>query len=147
MNRYKRLKTIYRKKKDDIPVLFVLKDEQLKEKIKESGLKGFYDVASCGNGKCIRMEDLFYFTMICLEENDKHHQYIMEDRTGEGYIKDMFICELENHNYANTNDLKDTLNALNLTQKQIDESPTLRHGLELAKKEVLQKVSEEDYEL
>lgn len=65
---------------------------------------------------------------------------------GYGYIKDMFVSELENHEYSYTHDLDETLNALELTREQVFNSPTLSHGLELAKKEVLQKESEVDYE-
>lgn len=53
---------------------------------------------------------------------------------------------LENHEYSYTHDLDETLNALELTREQVFNSPTLSHGLELAKKEVLQKESEVDYE-
>ena len=43
-------------------------------------------------------------------------------------------------------ELDDTLDALELTREQIANSPTLKHGLELARKEVLKKESEVDYE-
>jgi hypothetical protein len=76
----------------------------------------------------------------------EHNDLIKADKTGEGYIKDMFVSELENHEYGYTYELDDTLDALELTREQIANSPTLKHGLELARKEVLHKESEVDYE-
>ena len=78
----------------------------------------------------------------------EHNDLIKADKTGEGYIKDMFVSELENHEYGYTYELDDTLDALELTREQIANSPNLKHGLDLAKKEVLKKENEVnlDYE-
>jgi hypothetical protein len=60
---------------------------------------------------------------------------IAEDKTGEGFILDMFRYELANHEYCYTGDVDDTLNALGLTQQGVNQNPALQHGLKKACRE------------
>ena len=60
---------------------------------------------------------------------------IASDPTGEGFIKDMFLYELANHEYCITYELDDTLYALDLTLEEIEKDPRLKLGLQLAKNE------------
>jgi len=48
---------------------------------------------------------------------------------------DMFRYELANHEYDYTGDIDDTLDALCLTQQDIDQNPALQHGLQKACRE------------
>ena len=57
---------------------------------------------------------------------------MMNDLTGEGYIKDMFEYELANHEYGYTYDLEDTLNAIGLSMEEINNDERLKHGFDLA---------------
>ena len=50
----------------------------------------------------------------------------------EGFIKDMFLYELANHEYCITYDLEDTLDALCLTVDEINSDKRLLRGLEKA---------------
>lgn len=71
----------------------------------------------------------------------RHKEELLEqiraDESGKGFIYDMFLYELCNHEYCITLDIEDTLEALGLTYEQISESQALQNGLELAKEEAL----------
>lgn len=43
---------------------------------------------------------------------------IAEDKTGDGFIYQMFLCELSNHEYNYTEDVEETLDALGYTWEQ-----------------------------
>ena len=49
----------------------------------------------------------------------RHHKELQAaidaDPTGEGFIKDMFLYELENHEYSYTGTAEDALDSLGLT--------------------------------
>lgn len=61
---------------------------------------------------------------------------IEEDKTGEGFIYEMFLYELDNHEYGYTGDLDDTLDALGYTFEEIAANAKLFRGLEKARKEI-----------
>ena len=56
------------------------------------------------------------------------------DETGEGFVKDMFLYELDNHEFSYTWDMEPTLDALGLTVDQVVENTKLHHGLIEARK-------------
>lgn len=69
---------------------------------------------------------------------ESHHQEIADaiaaDLTGDGFIYDMFDYELANHEYAYTQDLSDTLDALNLTVEKVNADSRFLHALQKAAK-------------
>ena len=56
----------------------------------------------------------------------------------------MFVYEMINHEYSLTLDLEDTLQALNLTTKEISQNENLENGLKLAKQEILKEKNLEE---
>lgn len=64
------------------------------------------------------------------------------------FIYDMFSYELANHEYTYTRDLSDTLNVLNISERDIKNNPNLKNGLKLAVEDALQyERKKEEYEL
>ena len=61
---------------------------------------------------------------------------IQADETGDGFIKDMFLYELRNHEYTYTCEVEETVEACGFTMEQIENDERLRHGLEEAAKEL-----------
>ena len=57
---------------------------------------------------------------------------IAGDLEGESFIYDMFKYELANHEYGCTWELEDTIQALNLTLEEINNSQNLKAGLKKA---------------
>ena len=66
----------------------------------------------------------------------RHQQEIKDqieaDKTGEGFIYDMFYTELANHEYSYTGDVTDAVNACGLTVEQLNANPALIIGLKKA---------------
>lgn len=67
---------------------------------------------------------------------------IAADKTGNGFIYDMFLYELANHEYCITYDYEETFDALGLTEKQVNADKRLIHGLQKARKDYLKNSSE-----
>ena len=61
---------------------------------------------------------------------------IAEDETGEGFIYEMFLDELNNHEYGYTRDTEDTLYALGYTADEVLGNPHLKRGIEKAVTEI-----------
>lgn len=60
---------------------------------------------------------------------------IKEDKVGDKFIYDMFLYEMANHEYIISLDIRETLQALNLTLEDVMNDKALTNGLILAKEE------------
>ena len=149
MNKYEEIKNKHQKRVNDFPLGFAFSNQQFKDMMEKWGLKetDTDKIYSIGGGGFIRKNDLEEYNKMWTEIRKEEKDLIEQDKTGEGYIKDMFLYELENHEYGYTHELEDTLDALELTYDQVMESPSLKHGLELARKEILDKENEKDYDI
>ncbi len=148
MNKYEEIKNKHQKRVNDFPLGFAFSNKQFKDMMEKWGLdeNDTDKIYSIGGGGFIRKSDLEEYNKMWTEIRKEEKDLIEQDKTGEGYIKDMFLYELENHEYGYTHELEDTLNALELTYDQVMENPTLKHGLELARKEILDKENERNYD-
>ena len=63
---------------------------------------------------------------------------IAGDKTGQGFICDMFLQELRNHEYSYTGDVQETLDALGITAQYMEAVPQLLDGLALACEKAMQ---------
>lgn len=70
------------------------------------------------------------------ETTERHHSELQAaidaDKTGEGFIYEMFIFELDSHEYSYTGDTEDTLDALGYTANEVLGDPRLKRGIEKA---------------
>lgn len=62
---------------------------------------------------------------------------ISDDKIGDGFIYQMFLYELNNHEYGYTGDSEETLDALDYTMEQVQADARLLHGFEKARKKIL----------
>ena len=148
-NKYDEIKEKHQKIVNDFPFMFAFSNEQFKTGMEKLGLKetDTDKIISIGGGGFIRKTDLDAYNKMWDTIRKEEKELIDADKTCDGYIKDMFVSELENHEYGYTYELDDTLDALELTYEQVMSSPTLKNGLELARKEVLGKNKENDYDI
>ena len=147
-NKYDEIKEKHQQIVNDFPFMFAFSNEQFKSGMEKFGLKetDTDKIISIGGGGFIRKTDLNAYNEMWDKIRKEQNELIEADKTGDGYIKDMFVSELENHEYGYTYELDDTLDALELTYEKVMSTPNLKHGLELSRKEVLNK-SKEDYDL
>ena len=137
MNKYAELKNNLQKEFDAFPFGFAFSNEQFEKMKEELGVKENSELISIGAGGFIRKTDEKALDELINGKEKRMKEAVASDPTGEGFIKDMFLYELANHEYCITYDLRDTLEALDLTINEIMEDPRLKLGLELAKNEYL----------
>ena len=58
------------------------------------------------------------------------------DTDGTGFLYQMFLYELDNHEYGYTGDLEDTLDCLGLTWEELKASPAMLKALDKASTEI-----------
>ena len=67
-----------------------------------------------GGGYC-RKSDVAKLNEMFTRHRKELEDAIAGDKTGQGFICDMFLQELENHEYSYTGDVQETLDALGIT--------------------------------
>ena len=155
MNEYLELKEQHQKEVNNFPMMFAYCQKQFKEGMQKLGLKEteIDKIYSLKEGmqklglKETEIDKVYSFkgTLGYYKKTDskklkdmfeKHDQEMQEainnDVIGDNFIFEMFSYELANHEYSYTGDLKQTLNALNLTQKDINNNKNLVYGLNKA---------------
>lgn len=147
INQYEKLKEKHSEELEKFPIKFAFSDEQFKKAMEELGLTENDDdkiVAVSNTGGFIRKTDVKSFNEMVSRHRKEEKEAMMNDLTGEGYIKDMFEYELANHEYGYTYDLEDTLNAIGLSMEEINNDKRLKHGLDLALNSYRENNEEED---
>ena len=140
INKYAELREKHQNEFDKFPMKFAFSDKQFKEAMESLGLaeSDTDKIIGIGEGGFIRKSDLKAYTEMCQKAKKEIQEAIDNDKTGEGFIKDMFKYELENHEYCITYELDNTLDTLGLTIEEVNKNQSLKHGLELARKEYLE---------
>ena len=140
MNAYAEMKERHQKRVNSLPIKYAFGMKQFREMMASWGLTEddtdkIYKIGGTG-GFYLRTDSKLIFNT--LEENEIEMQAaISNDIDGSGFVKDMFLYELANHEYCITYDLEPTLDALGLSEDEVNASPALLNGLSLARKEYL----------
>lgn len=139
MNTYKQLKDKQYIELNAFPLGAAFSNKQFAEMMQKWGLTvdDTDKIISIGAGCFIRKSDKeAFFNMFNRHEKEKQDA-IAADKTGDGFIYDMFYEELANHEYCITYEYDETFDALGLTEEQIKADKRLLHGLLKAKKAYL----------
>lgn len=138
-NRYAVLREKQQEEFNKLPLGFAFSNKQFDEMMKGWGLdpdKDLDKIYRIPGGGFVRKKDhaLLHETM------DRHQKEMEEaiaaDPDGTGFVYEMFLYEMDNHEYGYTGDLEDTLDALGMTIEEIAASEKLMAGLEKAKRTV-----------
>lgn len=139
INKYKELTERHSEEYHKFPMYWAFGDEQYKgllDKLKLTEKEAKSKLVNGPAGSIMFKEDVSKFK----EMMNKHHKEIKdkiaEDKTGEGFIKDMFLYELNNHEYSYTRELDDTLAALGISDDDFNNNEALGKGLRLAIDEI-----------
>jgi len=124
-NAYEILRNKQQEEFNKFPMGFAFSDEQFKEAMEKLGLteKDTDKVVSIGAGGFIRKSDVKLFNEMNNRLDKEKKEAIAADKDGTGFIKDMFLYELGNHEYIITYDLTDTLDSLDLTMEDVKKKP------------------------
>ena len=139
MNAYQEMKDRQQKEFDAFPIRAAFSQQQFQQMMEKWGLtlNDTDKICSIGGGCYIRKADIDAFVALINKTAAELKNAITADLTGDGFIFDMFVYELANHEYCITYDLEDTLDALGLTAEQINADKRLTHGLNKAIKHYL----------
>ncbi|MCM1220789.1 MAG: hypothetical protein NC548_40490 [Lachnospiraceae bacterium] len=139
MNAYKELKDRHQKEMNAFPLGAAFSDKQFAEMMRKWGLteNDADKICSIGAGCFIRKCDKERFFEMLERFKRERKEAIAADKTGNGYIYDMFLYELANHEYCITYDLEETLDALGITVDEVNADKRLLHGLQKARKAYL----------
>ena len=133
-NQYQILKDRQQKEFNAFPMGAAFNKQQFAEMMKKLELlpTDTDKILSIGSGCYIRKTDRDALRELIDRLDAEQQKAIADDETGDGFIFDMFLYELGNHEYCITHDLEDTLNALCLTIEEINADSRLLHGLNKA---------------
>ena len=135
MNKYSELRQKQQEEFNALPLGFAFSQKQFDEMMRGWGLNPEKDLDKIlripGGGYVQKKDaDLLHQTT---ERHDKEMEAaIAEDKTGEGFIYEMFLYELDDHEYGYTGDSEDTLDALGYTMEQIEADARLLKGFQRA---------------
>lgn len=140
MNRYTAMRNRQQEEFNALPLGFAFSQKQFYEMMKEWGLDPEKDcdkIVSIGYGGYVQKKDseLLHKTR---ERHDAEMEAAIEkDKTGKGFIYEMFLAELENHEYRYTGDISDTLDALGYTAEEVTADKRLNQGITMARKKIM----------
>lgn len=137
-NKYYELKQKQQKEVNNFPMMFAFSKDQFDKGMIKLGLEPTdkEKIYSIGYGGYIRKSDSKAFNELFTRHEKEMKKAIEEDATGENFIYEMFLYELNNHEYGYTYEIDDTLQALNLTIEEINKDQRLINGLLKAKNEI-----------
>ena len=140
MNKYKELRVRQQSEVNALPLAFAFSNRQFDEMMKGWGLdpeKDLDKIVSIGAGGFIQKKD----RSLMHETFDRHERELKEaiaaDETGEGFIFDMFLCELDNHEYGYTGDTSEAMEALGFTAQEVVDDPRLNRGICMAHQRIM----------
>lgn len=139
MNRYAELRNRQQEEFNALPLGFAFGQKQFDEMMRGWGLDPQKDVDkiySIGAGGYVQKKDADLLHQTRKRHDTEMEAAIAEDKTGEGFIYEMFLYELENHEYGYTRDTEDTLDTLGYTAEDVIGDPRLKRGIEKAVTEI-----------
>ena len=140
METYTEMKERHQSEVNALPLAFAFSHDRYLERLaawnitEEEAKAGA--IVGIGNGGFIRASDRDLVISTFERIADEEAAAIAADQDGTGYIYQMFLYELNNHEYSYTGDIDDTLDALNISNKDLAENPALLNGLNLALKAI-----------
>lgn len=94
-------------------------------------------ICSIGNGGYIQKKDVALLRQTSTQHSQELAAAIEADTTGNGFIFQMFYCELVNHEYGYTGQAEEALDALGYTLEQVQADQRLCRGFEWACKIIM----------
>lgn len=131
MNEYEKLKNRQQKEFNAFPIKFAFSDKQFEEMMKnwDLSIDDTDKIYKIPGGGFIKKEDSKLFHEMLDRHEKELQKAISEDKDGTGFIFQMFLSELNNHEYIYTQDITDTLEALGYSYDDIMGNSKLHKGL------------------
>ena len=141
METYKAMKARQQKEVDEFPFGFAFSEQQFEKMMKNWGLdhnskEDLEKISRTISGGFIQKKDIPAMKEMFQRHGMEREDAIVSDKTGEGYIYQMFLYELKNYEFGYTGDSDDVVEALDLTYEEIEANPALKNGFEMAKNKI-----------
>lgn len=140
METYIEMKNRHQAEVNALPLAFAFSKEQYLEKLAAWNItEAEADagaVIGIGAGGFIRSSDRDLVIDTFKRHREERAAAIAADQNGTGYIYEMFLYELNNHEYSYTGDVSETLAALHITAEDINSNAALQNGLKAAVKSI-----------
>jgi len=141
MESYKEMMERQQQEVNNFHLGFAFGNKQFEEMMAKWGLDAKKDsdlaqVASLFGGAYILKKDFPSYKDMCQRHRDEMAAAIEADKTGEGFVYEMFLYELGNHEFGYTGDTSDALEVLGYTAEQVVGDPKLKRGIEKAATEI-----------
>lgn len=138
MNAYDEMKQRHQAEVNALPMYWAFTEERFEETLKELGLTKNDTDKLCntfGGGFCLAKDSKMIADTL-IRHHEERKAAIEADKTGDGFIKDMFLSELRNHEYTYTLEMEETIESCGFTEEQVEADPRLKLGLEAACKQL-----------
>lgn len=139
MESYRELRDRQQKEFNELPLGFAFSDKQFDEMMGKWGLdpeKDLDKIYRIPGGGFIQKKDHKHFHEVVDRHAAELEAAKQSDADGTGFLYQMFLFELDNHEYGYTGEYEDTLESLGLTMKDVHKSVRLTRALEKAAKEI-----------
>lgn len=138
MTKYQEIKAKHEKEVEAFPFMWAFDEKQFNAGMKELGLEptDTDKIFSIGAGGYIRKTDAPAMKEMFLRHKAEQSAAIAADTDGTGFVYDMFLYELDNHEYGYTGDATETLEALGLTWQEVKADKRLSDALNKAIKTI-----------
>ena len=141
MNRYAEMRQRQQQEVNALPVGFAFSNRQFEEMMRgwgldpEKDLDKIYKLGSTGG--FYQKTDAQLIRNTFSRHEEELQTAIKEDKTGNGFIYEMFLNELADHEYGYTGEYEDTLDAMGYTWEEVQADKRLLHGLEKAAQKIM----------
>lgn len=139
MESYRELRDRQQKEFNELPLGFAFSDKQFDEIMGKWGLdpeKDLDKIYRIPGGGFIQKKDHKHFHEVVDRHAAELEAAKQSDADGTGFLYQMFLFELDNHEYGYTGEYEDTLESLGLTMKDVHKSVRLTRALKKAAKEI-----------
>ena len=137
MNAYEEMKKRHQAAVDDLPIYWAFTQDSFVQILNKLELTEDDTDQLCkiGGGFCLKT-DAERIVKTLRRNREELEAAVAADTTGDGFIEEMFLYELRNHEYTYTLDTEETVNACGFTEAEVEADPRLKHGLEAACKKL-----------
>lgn len=138
MSEYTDMRQRHSEETSALPIYWAFSNERFEEILKEMGLtRANTDQLrrTPGGGFC-KASDAQHILDTLRRHQQELDGAIEADTTGEGFIREMFLYELKNHEYGYTLETEDAIRACGLTPEAVEADQRLKRGLELATRQI-----------
>lgn len=141
MESYRAMKERQQQEVNNFPLGFAFGNQQFEEMMEKWGLDAkknsdLAQVAALFAGAYIQKKDIPAYKAMCQRHRKELEMAIAADKTGEGFIYEMFLYELDNHEFGYTEDTREALDGLGFTAEEVAGNPRLKRGIEKASKKI-----------